>query len=104
MRFQWALIIFTCFATGAIAEETQWQPTAATTASLRTGLARLTSSDAAPLPEGHIALITYWEISEGSERDVYRCVDVVAQNFEPMSQRCWKLLAPSGRSARATDP
>jgi len=74
----------------------EWEPTLATTASLRTGGARLIASDALGLDDGDSALVTYWEIPrDAGNPDVYRCVDVVGQDFAPHRQTCWKVLTPA---------
>ena len=74
----------------------EWEPTLATTSSLRTGGARLVASDALSLDAGESALVTYWEIQrDAGNRDVYRCVDVVGQDFAPQHQTCWKVLTPA---------
>ena len=76
----------------------EWEQILATTSSLRTGGARLISSDALKLDDGESALITYWEILYDTVHlDVYRCVDVVGQEFAPRRQSCWKVLTPTGR-------
>lgn len=86
------------------AEAEQWEPSLATTASLRTGGARLTSSDALTLDKGNIGLITYWEVRSDNDLDIYRCVDVVDSRFAPVRQDCWRVLRPTGsRSARARE-
>jgi len=74
----------------------EWEQTLATTASLRTAGARLVSSDVFSFEESQAALITYWETAT-TNRDVYRCVDIVNMEFEPVRQTCWKVLAPIGR-------
>ena len=90
------LIIF--FAVVAHVQAAQWEQTLATTASLRTGGAHLVSSDVLGLTGGDSALITYWESARGTnDRDIYRCVDIVDSEFEPISQACWKVLTPAGR-------
>jgi hypothetical protein len=66
----------------------EWERTLATTASLRTGDARLVASDALGLGDGDSALVTYWEIlRDAGHLDVYRCVDVVGQGFSPQRPR-----------------
>jgi hypothetical protein len=66
----------------------EWEPTLATTASLRTGDARLVASDALGLGDGDSALVTYREIlRDAGHLDVYRCVDVVGQGFPPQRPR-----------------
>jgi len=74
----------------------EWEPTLATTSSLRTGGARLVASDALGLDDGDSALVTYWEIPRDARNvDIYRCVDVVGQDFSPHRQTCWKVLTPA---------
>jgi hypothetical protein len=75
----------------------QWQPSLATTASLRTGKAELVTSDALDLGTGRIALITYWELRTTDDLDVYRCIDIVDSQFASERQECWRVLRPSGR-------
>ena len=76
----------------------EWEQTLATTSSLRTGGARLVASDALKLDDGESALITYWEVPhDAAGMDIYRCVDVVGQQFSPRRQTCWKVLTPAGR-------
>ena len=80
------------------AQASEWAETLATTSSLRTGGARLISSDALRLEDGESALVTYWEIlHDAVDLDVYRCVDVVGRQLSPLRQTCWKVLTPSGR-------
>lgn len=75
----------------------QWKPSLASTASLRTGEAKLVSSDSLEMDGGNIALITYWEARSSHSLDVYRCIDVVDSAFEQISQQCWSALRPTGR-------
>jgi hypothetical protein len=91
-----------CFATILLmtvlsANAAEWEDALATTASLRTAGARLVSSDVLKLEDGESALITYWEARNRADLDVYRCVDVVAADFAPLRQMCWKVLTPDGR-------
>ena len=81
----------------------EWEATMASTASLRTGGARLVSSDALEGDGDESALITYWESSpDAPNHDVYRCVDIVGADFAPIRQTCWKVLTPAvGRPAEA---
>jgi hypothetical protein len=91
-------LVFALLAAILPAQAAQWQHTLATTASLRTGGARLISSDALALDDGESALITYWEILHATaDLDIYRCVDVVGRQFSPLRQTCWKVLTPAGR-------
>lgn len=85
------------------AQAQQWQPSLASTASLRTGGAHLVSSDALTIEDGKAALITYWEARTSHNLDVYRCVDVVDATFTPISQQCWSALRPSGRGPSTID-
>ena len=80
----------------AFAQQSEWERTLATTASLRTAGARLVTSDALRLEDGDSALITYWETAGANDLAVYRCVDVVDSDFDLISQTCWKVLAPTG--------
>ena len=80
------------------AHAAEWEQTLATTASLRTGGARLVSSDVLKVDDTESALITYWEsASDAEDRNVYRCVDIVGHDFSPLRQTCWKVLTPAGR-------
>jgi hypothetical protein len=81
----------------------QWEPSLASTASLRTGGASLASSDAVTLDDGNLALITYWEVRTSHDLDVYRCIDVVDSAFAPLSQQCWSVLRPAGRGPATID-
>jgi hypothetical protein len=86
------------------AQAAQWASTEATTASLRTGGARLVSSDSHSLNDDKTALITYWEIGRGTDDlEIYRCVDVVGDDFAPLSQTCWKVRRAAGRASIKSD-
>jgi len=88
----------------ASAHAEQWKELAATTASLRAFGAHLVSSDALVLDNEKTALITYWEAARGTEDlDVYRCVDIVGEDFAPISQSCWKVLTAAGRRPIVTE-
>jgi len=79
------------------AQAAEWEQTLASTSSLRTSGARLVSSDVLKGDDGESALITYWESDpSGSNRDIYRCVDIVGADFAPLRQSCWKVLTPAG--------
>lgn len=93
-----SLAVYLTFMLAAQAE--QWDPSLATTASLRTGGARLASSDALALDDGNVGLITYWEVRTDDDLDIYRCIDVVDSRFAPVSQSCWKVLRPTGRVSK----
>ena len=90
-------------ALSSAAHAAQWEHSLATVASLRTGGASLVSSDSMTLDHGQIALITYWESRSEEDLDVYRCVDISDSNFEPVSQRCWRALRPTGRAPRVAE-
>lgn len=76
----------------------EWEQTLASTASLRTGGARLVSSDVLQVDNSESALITYWESApDAADRDIYRCVDIVGPDFSPLRQTCWKILTPTSR-------
>jgi hypothetical protein len=75
----------------------QWVHSLATIASLRTGHAALTSSNAIKLSGDRLALITYWELRTAHDLDVYRCIDVVDNAFNAVRETCWSALRPSGR-------
>ncbi len=104
IRFLIVLLSAVLLSATAPVQAEQWQPLGATTASLRTGGAHLVSSDALLLNDKKTALITYWEAPRGTkDQDVYRCVDVVAEDFSPISQSCWKVLTAAGRRPIISD-
>ncbi len=80
-----------------------WESSLASVASLRTGGARLVSSDSIQLEPEKVALITYWEARSESDLDIYRCVDITDSSFATISQRCWRALRPTGRAPRVVD-
>lgn len=91
------LLMLGLFATACSAQAAEWEQSLASTASLRTGGARLVSSDVLKIDSTESALITYWEsASDAPNRDIYRCVDIVGPDFSPLRQTCWKVLAPAG--------
>lgn len=97
-------LILALFAAAFSVQAAEWERTLATTSSLRTGGARMISSDALKLDDGESALITYWEIlHDTAGLNVYRCVDVVGQQFLPRRQTCWKVLTPTERPQRRPD-
>jgi hypothetical protein len=81
----------------------QWEPSLASTGSLRTGGARLMSSDALKMGDGNIALITYWEVRTPHDLDMYRCVDTVDSAFQEKGEQCWRAQRPSGRGPVVTE-
>lgn len=85
------------------AHAAEWEQTLASTSSLRTGGARLVSSDVLQVDESETALITYWESStQTPNRNIYRCVDIVGSDFAPIRQTCWRVLTPAlGRPAES---
>lgn len=92
------LLMLGLFAATYSAHAAEWEETMASTASLRTGGARLVSSDVLKGDGAESALITYWESSpDGPNHDVYRCVDIVRADFAPVRQTCWKVLTPAVR-------
>ena len=99
------MIKFAAFALAAIVTTSyaaEWEQTLASTSSLRTGGARLVSSDVLKGDDGESALITYWESDPSrSNREIYRCVDIVGVDFAPLRQTCWKVLTPA--VSRATE-
>jgi hypothetical protein len=95
--FVLVLIATTCHAA-------EWEQTLASTSSLRTGGARLVSSDVLERDRGESALITYWESGQiGPNRNIYRCVDIVGADFTPLKQTCWKVLTPELRQSTESD-
>lgn len=90
-------VILSAFLIGT-AYAQQWEPSLASVASLRTGGAKLVSSDALTLRDGKIAMVTYWEARSESDLDFYRCIDISDQSFLPVSQQCWRSLRPTGRA------
>lgn len=93
---QWCMLII--LAVTCSAQAAEWEETLASTASLRTGGARLVSSDVLKVDNGESALITYWESApEVASRKVYRCVDIVGPDFALLRQTCWKVLTPAGK-------
>lgn len=91
-------VLFCCRVLSAEPATAQWVHSLATIASLRTGHAALTSSNAIKLAGDRLALITYWEVRTAHDLDVYRCIDVVDDAFNAVSETCWSALRPSGRA------
>jgi hypothetical protein len=96
-------VLLCCPVLSAEPAAAQWVPSLATIASLRTGHAALTSSDAIALAGGKLALVTYWESRTSHDLDIYRCIDVVDKAFNGVSQTCWSALRPSGRGPTVLD-
>lgn len=98
------LLIPVLFIISCSVHAAEWEQTLASTASLRTGGARLVSSDVLKVDDGESALITYWESApDATDRDIYRCVDIVGEDFSPLRQMCWKVLTPIGGRPVATN-
>jgi hypothetical protein len=57
-------------------------------------IARLVSSDSRGWPDGRQSYITYLEVTQGSKKWLYRCIEDYDSNTEPRDHRCFELRNP----------